>query len=118
FAMSLGRQVAKKSRVGRGSGLYARFRLALLSGQLVVYANVDGNSPPEPATFRDEEGTVTLQFDAGKTCTVPVKVVSCQIDENHKTEDQWRITFTCDVIGDVTWAGFGSAPDNVVNSTA
>lgn len=107
YGFSRAMQAATKRRVGRGTGAMARLRSVLVSGQLVVSGIVRGDAYCETTTFQGEEGTITLQFDEGKTCAVPVKITSSQISHDENSEYAWRIALTCEITGQPVWAGFG-----------
>lgn len=104
-----------KTRLGRGSGRWAAFRVLLSNGMLVVRGKVKGPTQPIPSSWNGQEGTVTVQERSGKTVSIPVKIVAVEFGYNEKLppagggEDEWNFTASCAVTGSPTWTGWSAA---------
>src|SRR6478736_4798772 len=103
-----------KLRAGRGTtGSFAASRPILSSGNLIVTARLMLDGWPMPSQWRGERGTVTIQYDEGRTETVPIQVRSVEHTYNAEGRNAGTtfVTFTARVTGTPTLVGFGGDAD-------
>lgn len=103
--------ISSKQRIGRGtSGKWAGSRPLRAGGTFIAVGKIRLDGAPMPSAWRGQEGTVTRQFDAGKTETLPIRVEGMGDDYTEKSEDTADVVLTCAIISTPSYAGFATAP--------
>lgn len=103
--------VSSKKRQGRNStGKWAGSRPMVASGSFACSGKMRIDASPLPSDWRGQEGTLTVQYDMGKTQTIPIRVEGMAADFNETSEDYQDISLSCSIIGTPTFTGFGTPP--------
>lgn len=117
FTKTLGN--LKKPRNGRGSGRWSKSRAFRPGGSLVLSGTVQQAGFPLPSTWRDQEGSIVLQFNTSVTSTLSVRVDEVSFGLDKEAEDSWRINLVCEILASPTLAGFdGTQPTTTTPSAS
>lgn len=104
--------VKKIVRTGRGNTGIEQTRSGTEVTTILLKGKVIADGFPEPTNLRDASGTITFQFTADPTGTIPLKIIYSVIFEgstikfNEKTEDGWDIQIAATVTAYPTYSGW------------
>jgi hypothetical protein len=106
YGYKQGLELGEKPRLGRGSDNWQATRTLFASGTIAITGKVRPDGFPIPTPWQGQAGTITVQFDEGKTEEVPIIVTAAQFSRSEESEDLVNVALTARVTADPTWSGW------------
>lgn len=111
-------QNQSKPRNGRGTGRWSKSRAFRPGGSLVMTGNTQLAGFPLPDTWRDQTGTITLQYTTGTTSVLSVRVDQVTFSLDKEGQDLWKVSLVCEILASPSLSGWGGTQPSATSPTA